>query len=293
MSLRSVLGQRRQGFTLIELLVVIAIIAILIALLVPAVQKVREAAARTQSTNNLKQIGLAFNSYHDAMKSLPWNGTGTAYLYNGTTVGGPAIAATTFSGCWGFQILPYIDQLPLFNSKATTVGLNVYMCPGRSRQPVSTGNGPWSDYFINAWLNDNQNGTASGPDLKRTLVGIVDGSSNTICAGHGTIQYSQYGTTVDFTQSGNIYQGGATNTCRGVGGATPCALNQVDGTGTTQLSWGASFSQGSLMALCDGTVRMFPYSSYNGTSIATGNGNATGAFAGFLTPTGGETVVLP
>src|ERR1700733_7776704 len=63
-----------KGFTLIELLVVIAIIAILIALLVPAVQKVREAAARTQSTNNLKQMALACNNFHDANKRLPFNG---------------------------------------------------------------------------------------------------------------------------------------------------------------------------------------------------------------------------
>ena len=92
---------KRRGFTLIELLVVIAIIAILIALLVPAVQKVREAAARLQCQNNLKQIGLALQSYESANKALPLGNHGG----NGGTYG--------YS--WRLFILPYIDQGALYD----------------------------------------------------------------------------------------------------------------------------------------------------------------------------------
>jgi prepilin-type N-terminal cleavage/methylation domain-containing protein len=129
---------RRPGFTLIELLVVIAIIAILIALLVPAVQKVREAAARIQCTNNLKQIGLAMQAYHDANKALP---PGMARHDEGDD-GGPY--AATF---WSYFILPYIDQGPLYASAsfvqtpdwttgnyllAAQAQLAVFRCPSTS-----------------------------------------------------------------------------------------------------------------------------------------------------------------
>lgn len=122
----------RSGFTLIELLVAIAIIAVLIALLVPAVQKVRESAARLQCANNLKKIGLAMHDYHGVQKAFPPGYLATEPFANGAT--------DTLPGWgWGTLILPYLDQLPLYeqfdlsqpvqNYTGIQTMLSVYLCP--------------------------------------------------------------------------------------------------------------------------------------------------------------------
>jgi prepilin-type N-terminal cleavage/methylation domain-containing protein/prepilin-type processing-associated H-X9-DG protein len=126
--------RRRTGFTLIELLVVIAIIAILIALLVPAVQKVRAAAARTQCLNNLKQIGLALHAHHDALKRLPPGGANDEPPF-----GTDAPNSNHWGSSWMVYILPYIDQAPLYNQ--------------------------WLFSNNSGYLNANNNAAASGVDI--------------------------------------------------------------------------------------------------------------------------------
>jgi prepilin-type N-terminal cleavage/methylation domain-containing protein/prepilin-type processing-associated H-X9-DG protein len=147
---------QRRGFTLIELLVVIAIIAVLIGLLLPAVQKVREAAARTQCINNLKQIGLAMHNYYDSYGNFP---PGNYQPYQSKVSKDFYICY----GNWALYLLPYVEQGNLYNmydfSQLTyvTTGnnavvkatpLKVYSCPsdpnlGQTLTPSSTGiNGP-------------------------------------------------------------------------------------------------------------------------------------------------------
>src|SRR3954454_21844016 len=116
--------RRRHGFTLIELLVVIAIIGVLVALLLPAVQMAREAARRTQCTNNLKQMGIAMHNHHDTEGTFPYG------------------AFNSPQSTWTFRVLPYLEQTAIFNAlnmtkqwyqaeNNTVVGMTIslFLCP--------------------------------------------------------------------------------------------------------------------------------------------------------------------
>ena len=191
---------KRKGFTLVELLVVIAIIGILIALLLPAVQAAREAARRSQCTNNEKQIALGFHNYHDVYKCFP------RFCYrNGQNSYWRGYSAFT-------MLLPYIEQQSVFDQVQVDTNqfyehwdtggpanirgtpIDAFDCPSDSPFPTAGGwsNGPTCNYGVSfgstlSWGNRaNQNGMFRGQggtqNTEITFADIRDGSSNTIMA---------------------------------------------------------------------------------------------------------------
>jgi len=255
----------RRGFTLIELLVVIAIIAVLIGLLLPAVQKVREAANRMACSNNLKQLGLGMHNYHDAYGSFP-----QAYVNNGDWTPRPF----SFTHGWAPFILPYIEQqalrdlyhleVPLYdplNQDVMKRHLKVFQCPSTPERNRYTAVGPFKvygttaacgDYAATLGVRDGLVSTGSDPRgvLTHTptpalgytpnpapthLTDIADGTSNTTLlaedAGRPRLWCAGVrGGPQDVLEGGpwNHYKGGIVlngSTPDGTAKAGPCALN--------------------------------------------------------------------
>ncbi len=269
---------RRGAFTLIELLVVIAIIAILIALLVPAVQQVREAAARSQCANNLKQIGLAVHNYHDVNHHLP-----------------PSRHQTVAS--WLVYILPYIEQQALYDQwKLTTyyfgqtaaaqqTPVPIYFCPSRRSASLSlpgtdyytspgvapTATGACADYAGNIgptgndyyWvtppcsgpLQNGTNTTSGAFQFGIPMAYITDGLSNTLLAGDKHVPLDHFG---DFAYNdGGAYFYALFGPLRVAGqvpggSAFPLARSPYDPTLEIFGSYHPGVCQ---FVLCDGSVR--------------------------------------
>ena len=255
----------RKGFTLVELLVVIAIIGILIALLLPAVQAAREAARRSQCTNNLKQIGVALHNYHDTFKIFP-----PSYVNSSGT-------NLEVRWGWGLLILPFMEQQPLsdlidankwgggggyaVHDPSATNGLRTpldcYQCPSDPEWPgndlnptFSRGNNSGrrmaaSNYVISEGVA----GYERGSNDAHRMAEIVDGTSNTMFVGERD----------HFKNVGAVWPGRARSTSS-VGFRVVWRINLQGYTGTNyydscrRYALASEHPGGVNVLLCDGSV---------------------------------------
>jgi prepilin-type N-terminal cleavage/methylation domain-containing protein/prepilin-type processing-associated H-X9-DG protein len=301
---------RKRGFTLIELLVVIGIIATLIGLLLPAIQKVREAASRAKCQNNLKQLGLALHNFHDTMGMFPTNGgydNGPLYLLKGDPPGGycnndickwglgrPGLSPRQQTGSWAYSILPYMEQGVVANlGTALTnggqgVALKLYICPTRGRQQPQTT--PANDPFyigctyrsvpagMDVWSKSDYvcNGLAilARPNTI-TILQVTDGTSNTILLGEKTMDPGYYNIG-GWNWDEPIFSAAGGTSRSGTQVIQDHRENPPRFDGYYAGMWGSAHPSGAQFLMFDGSVRLIRY----GVSQAT--------MTAWMTPSSGE-----
>lgn len=267
----SVRSRSRLGFTLIELLVVIAIIAVLIGLLLPAVQKVREAANRSTCQNNMKQIGVALHTFHDTNKGFPPGYSSHPNINTPTSF-------TNNNRGWGWAtfILPYMEQnalfdrLDIYNNTIEEAAVNSlpllqtsvpsYLCPSNKPEPLNRWEFATSNY-VGMFGRFNDLPTVSSVTSRRTINGvfgprffmpiedIIDGTSNTLMVSERAL-----GEVGQLNYSGSVWAG------NNGGWGTPIRhINPTTGTdvimGTSSFAISSRHPNGVNGLLADASVR--------------------------------------
>lgn len=293
--LPSTIRNQKSAFTLVELLVVITIIGILIALLLPAVQAAREAARRTQCTNNLKQIGLACLTHEQAFGFFPtagWSAAEKGYF----TAADPDLGVTeTQPGGWTFNILPYIEQQSLHDmgmGQSSTAKASLFaqreqtpiggmICPSRRvpgvLRPMYQGRYPVNctefkvaakgDYAGNAGDNYSPEAAATntGVFYHKSITHVADvsdGLSNTYLVGEKYLAPDYYETGEDGGDDDSLFVGANCDVLRSTHPGTSSALappRQDQSGAYCCYQFGSAHSDAFNMAMCDGAVRSVSY----------------------------------